>query len=773
MSSFKLSATLNGHEQDVKSLAVPSDDTIISGSRDGTVRIWSSHNGKWNSVESSASNIISFTSPTASFINSIAFIDSRTNEPLIAAGSQDAMIYLSELIASDSKPNDDTGKYQLIGHEGNVCSLSYNDGQLISSSWDATAKVWDLNTFEIKFNLKGHEYSVLDAKIIGGTKFITCSADKTIRIWDGSHEVARFDNGHKDVIRKLHVLKDKNQFASTSNDGTIKVWDITSGKVLQTLYGHESFVYDVSELPNGDLVSVGEDRTVRVWKNGSISQVITLPCISVWTIGVFPNGDFAVGGSDNLIRVFTKDPSRFAGEDELKQFKAELEQSSIAEQSLDELKKTDIPGLDALTRPGKHEGATLMVKNVEGGIEAHQWSGGEWHKIGDVVGSSKSESKKVHNGQEYDYVFDVDIEDGAPPLKLPYNINENPYVAAERFLAENELPASYTEEVVQFINTNSSGFNIQESSGNIEVENPYADNYIRSHQKLKVIPEQTYISFVDYKPPQILNGIKKLNEEQVENKFSTEDLDLIKIVLEDLTSEGAMELLLKYIPKITTEWLQETRLIGYDLLRLAIPKISSEEFLSNTEAQETVLLILNVGIDLVDEKSVPLFMMILKALNNLIDTTLFIQLFVDPEGIENGQDRKYKFNDYFKELLKSISSKAVLLSSSEVGKQHKLYNASITTLATLIYNLSAYHLYLEGFSENPKSALPVVKLSLLVGDIISATNNEEAAYRLVVGYGNYRYAKVFDSKPSWLNSIKQKHAKEARFANIFEDLQNI
>jgi phospholipase A-2-activating protein len=44
-----------------------------------------------------------------------------------------------------------------------------------------------------------------------------------------------------------------------------------------------------------------------------------------------------------------------------------------------------------------------------------------WQKIGEVVDAVGSGRKKMHNGIEYDYVFDVDMEDGAPHLKLPYN----------------------------------------------------------------------------------------------------------------------------------------------------------------------------------------------------------------------------------------------------------------------------------------------------------------------------------------------------------------
>lgn len=37
----------------------------------------------------------------------------------------------------------------------------------------------------------------------------------------------------------------------------------------------------------------------------------------------------------------------------------------------------------------------------------------------DAVGQGR---KQLYQGKEYDYVFDVDIQDGVPPLKLPYNV---------------------------------------------------------------------------------------------------------------------------------------------------------------------------------------------------------------------------------------------------------------------------------------------------------------------------------------------------------------
>ena len=46
----------------------------------------------------------------------------------------------------------------------------------------------------------------------------------------------------------------------------------------------------------------------------------------------------------------------------------------------------------------------------------------KWVKIGDVLDAVGSSQKKTFEGREYDYVFDVDIREGSPALKLPFNV---------------------------------------------------------------------------------------------------------------------------------------------------------------------------------------------------------------------------------------------------------------------------------------------------------------------------------------------------------------
>lgn len=777
MDKFKLSCTLNGHEQDVRSVVSPFSETIISGLRDGTVRVWQEDEAKgWSTP--AITGVLAFNSPDNSFVNSVTYVDNGS-EPLVASGGKDCIIYLSdlkpELNVAGSMPEEYV-KYQLVGHESNVCSLHHQGQYLISGSWDATSKVWDLESMAVKFNLTGHESSVWDAKVVDASKniFLTCSADRTIRKWLGDREIWSIP-GHGDVIRKLLILPGGKQFASCSNDCTIKIWDLETGRALQTLTGHDSFVYDIGMLPNGDIVSSAEDRTVRVWRDGKVIQAITLPCISVWCLGVLPNGDFVVGGSDNKLRIFSRESSRIAPDEELKEFAESVQQSSIAEQSVDDLKKTDIPGYDALLQPGKQEGSTIMVKNPNGTIEAHQWSGGEWVKIGDVVGSAgNSGGKQEFDGKQWDYVFDVDIEDGAPPLKLPYNTNENAYSAAERFLAANELPSTYTEDVVRFIMKNTGGVELGQQSSSSD--NPYADKHptpppVQANTNLSVIPQRQFIFFKDFKSDQLIKGLTKFNEEQApENQFSSDEVSQITSHLSILNSKEALELITIYLPKIFNKWSEKSRLIGYDILRISVPRVTTADLLRSTDAAEIILNAVNSGLKIVNGSNLPLFMMLLKVLNNLVNNTLFIQLYITTN--DNGL---VLYNEFFDELLVRLTKLITSVSKDSAALQNKHFSTTVTTLATFVYNLSAYQLQNTSLKSNPASAKPVLEFATQVGEIL-VESSSEAAYRLVIGYGNYKFAKATVAPPTWIAIAKDLYAtktNEQRFVDLVSDIQKL
>jgi WD40 repeat protein len=68
-------------------------------------------------------------------------------------------------------------------------------------------------------------------------------------------------------------------------DGTIRIWDLKAGKVVQSLFGHTNNVYSVAFSSNHQrLASAGADRTIRIWDLATSTEVF-------WRVG--HKGDFA------------------------------------------------------------------------------------------------------------------------------------------------------------------------------------------------------------------------------------------------------------------------------------------------------------------------------------------------------------------------------------------------------------------------------------------------------------------------------------------------
>ncbi|KOB74661.1 putative phospholipase A2, activating protein [Operophtera brumata] len=370
---YKLSSVLTGHSMDVRCVATTKEYCILSASRDRTAKLWHPEGVK------DFVNVVTYKGHS-NFVSCVCWLPpcERYPDGLVVTGSNDNTLLGYNL-------QDGSVQITLEGHENAV------------SSWDSTAKVWNLNSPKsAPLTLKGHQAAVWAAVELGNGTYATASADKTIKLWKKNGELITTLNGHTDCVRDLAVAN-ADSFLSCSNDASIRLWT-NSGQCLNTFYGHSNYIYSISMnpgVPEG-FATCGEDGSVRIWTGGDCVRDIRLPVHSV------------------------------------------------------------LPGPEVLLEPGKSEGQVKMVRRGTN-VKCYSWSvaGNTWDEVGDVMGAKgASEGKAMFQGQEYDYVFSVDIQEGAPPIKLPFNKSEDPWVAAQAFIHKNQLPQVYLEQVANFIITN-------------------------------------------------------------------------------------------------------------------------------------------------------------------------------------------------------------------------------------------------------------------------------------------------------------------------------
>jgi WD40 repeat protein len=90
-------------------------------------------------------------------------------------------------------------------------------------------------------------------------------------------EEIRTLSGHSGSITSISISPDGKHLASGSNDKSIKIWELSSGREIVTLKGHSDIVSSVDFSSDGNyLVSGSCDNTVLVWKIKALMDYLWL-----------------------------------------------------------------------------------------------------------------------------------------------------------------------------------------------------------------------------------------------------------------------------------------------------------------------------------------------------------------------------------------------------------------------------------------------------------------------------------------------------------------
>ncbi|KAJ2546234.1 hypothetical protein EV175_005678 [Coemansia sp. RSA 1933] len=290
--------------------------TLATGAGDGTSRIWDLARTKGDAIPSS---VALRHDPSARDANERLDVTSIVWNPSGALLATACFSGQLRVWTAAGEP-----KYTLRHpRPAPVIAMRWNrkGTLLLAACLNGSICLWDMQSGTLRREYKGHSGSVLDVDWLDNTTFASCAADKSVIVWrddgDNSAPVKTF-TGHKSDVNTVKWHPGGKYLASASDDGSIKVWSLTSDAPVHDFFGHSQQVYAIKWLPRSDksiIASASFDGTVRIWDlpSSSCIRVLSAHTEAVHCLDFSSDGRFlATGSFDKNVRIWNvKDGSLF------------------------------------------------------------------------------------------------------------------------------------------------------------------------------------------------------------------------------------------------------------------------------------------------------------------------------------------------------------------------------------------------------------------------------------------------------------------------------
>jgi WD40 repeat protein len=183
-----------------------------------------------------------------------------------------------------------------VGHTQAIIGISYApDGRhALSTSYDMTVRLWDINTGKQVRRFDGHTawpyHAVLSRD---GKRMLSGGDDQVLRIWDAeTGKELRQGQGHTRGIVSITLSADGQRALTSSWDGTVRLWNVETAEQLKVFEGHSGLVSRVVFSPDGKrALSSSADKTVRLWDLSSGKEIRTFDGHAAHVTGVAFSAD--------------------------------------------------------------------------------------------------------------------------------------------------------------------------------------------------------------------------------------------------------------------------------------------------------------------------------------------------------------------------------------------------------------------------------------------------------------------------------------------------
>lgn len=142
-----------------------------------------------------------------------------------------------------------------------------------------------------------------------GSLVVSGGEDGVVRLWDlSSRRMVLALRGHTGWVHAVAISPDGSMIATAGEDNAIRLWSTEDGSQLGVLKGHDKRIRSlVFRQVAAELVSGAEDGLVKFWDLNSfgLSRQASTRGVGIWSIAVSPDDrHVAASGEDEYVRLF-------------------------------------------------------------------------------------------------------------------------------------------------------------------------------------------------------------------------------------------------------------------------------------------------------------------------------------------------------------------------------------------------------------------------------------------------------------------------------------
>lgn len=177
------------------------------------------------------------------------------NSGVMATGSEDGTITMRCL-------RDGHVMQTLVGHQGAIRCLQFDDCMLVSGDDSGLICVWDYHKGRRVTQMEGHTGPVLSLQL-EGSRIVSGSADRVVKLWDFAAKTCCVLRGHTQAVNAVRLDGAAHRVYSGSDDGTVRIWDTDTRECLQVTNAHAAAIKSLVLLPSRDAMAAADDATLR------------------------------------------------------------------------------------------------------------------------------------------------------------------------------------------------------------------------------------------------------------------------------------------------------------------------------------------------------------------------------------------------------------------------------------------------------------------------------------------------------------------------------